>query len=279
MNLIGKVFNKIYHTYLGIDREAKQRAFYDKTIHSDLGYECEFKNKKVLIIGVYLTDYENQAEHLIEQYSRSKRHIVDQKWIAIGKNNPPDNLIDSTIFHSKDKIPKFKLLNDIIKKIDDIDSYDYLIISDDDVVVHDNFIDIYIDLIEKFKIKLAQPARVSHSYNVHRIVLEDKKSLARITNFVEIGPIFSFHKSIFRSVIPFPESAQMGWGLDFIWPEIGRNNNFNLGIVDLVPVDHSYRPQSKTYSNDSNKILMHKLLTQYENNFGDNLITLERIKR
>jgi len=262
------VYNKIYHSILGLDRLGKQKNFYENEIHTKFENFINSDRKKVLIIGIYLTDYTNNTSHLVTQFNKSKIHDVDQKWVAIGKSDIPEPLKELTIFHSKEKIPKFKLLNMIIADIE-IKEYDYLIITDDDIAVHDEFIDVYIDSLEKYSLKLAQPSRTKFSYNAHPIVLQNKNIIARTTNFVEIGPVFSFHKSIYTDVLPFPLEAEMGWGLDFIWPKIGEKNNFNLGIVDLIAVDHSYRPQSKTYSNDQNRVLMENLLKKYDNNFHE----------
>lgn len=276
MNLLNKIFNRVYHICLGVNRNEKREKFLVKEIHDTLNVKYTCINANILVVGVYLTDYDNKAIHLVEQFNKSLNHNVDQKWIAIGENDIPNELKDITMFHSKNKIPKFKLLNNVLSEIN-LEKYDYLIITDDDVVVHDEFIDAYIDTLDKYSLKLAQPARTRYSYNVHKIVLQNKKTIARITNFVEIGPIFSFHKSIYKEVLPFPPEAEMGWGLDFIWPRIGEKYNFNLGIVDLVAVDHSYRPQSKTYSNDQNRVLMNNLLKNYDNNFYENKIILKEI--
>lgn len=276
MKFFTRVYNKIYHFILGLNRMNKQKFFYEYEIHKKFKNSLNNDKKNILVIGIYLTDYSNNTNHLVKQFNNSKIHHVDQKWIAIGKQNIPEQLKDLTVFHSKEKIPKFKLLNMIIDDID-ISQYDYLIITDDDIVVHDAFIDVYIDSLEKYDLKLAQPSRTRFSYNAHPIVLQKKNTSARITNFVEIGPIFSFHKSIYKDVLPFPTEAEMGWGLDFIWPKIGEKNNFNLGIVDLIAVDHSYRPQSKTYSNDQNRVLMENLLKKHDNNFHEEKVILKRI--
>ena len=275
MNILTRVYNKVFHFILGLNRDEKRKYFYEKEIHKKITIPQEVDSKKILIIGIYLTDYDNNTIHLIQQFMKSKIHSVNQKWIAIGTTKVPDQLLNFTIKHSKEKIPKFKLLNSILADID-IDQYDYIIITDDDIAVHDQFIDVYIETQEKYNIKLAQPSRTRFSYNAHPIVLQHKNSIARVTNFVEIGPIFSFHKSIYQHVIPFPVEAEMGWGLDFIWPKIGEMNNFNLGIIDIIAVDHSYRPQSKTYSNDQNRVLMNKFLLKYDNNKDDRKINVTK---
>lgn len=279
MNLINKFFNKVFHCYKSINRKNKRVSFLDDFCSEDLDYICDVKQKKILIIGIFLTDYSNNVEHLVENFKQTNIHSIKQLWIAIGENKVPEFMLPYTYKHLKNKTPKFELLNKIFNELENLDYYDYIIISDDDIVIHKDFIDVYIDIVDKYKLRIAQPARAEHSYNVHKIVLENKSLLARTTNFVEIGPIFSFHKSVYSHVIPFPENSEMGWGLDYIWPKTAENNNFSIGIVDLVPVDHSYRPQSKTYSNDINKKLMQELLKSHENNFGNSMKSFQVFKK
>lgn len=275
MSLFSRVFNKIHHFVLGLNRESKRKIFFESDIHKDFKKFEKYDSKKILVIGIYLTDYPNLANHLMKQFSNSQIHLVDQKWVAIGENSVPIELSQNTILHLKEKTPKFKLLNKILSDID-LELYDYIIFTDDDIAIHDSFIDVYVHIVDKYELKIAQPARTRHSFNIHKIVLQKDNSIARVTNFVEIGPIFSFHSSIFKNVLPFPEDAEMGWGLDYVWPKIAEKNSFKIGIVDLISADHSYRPQSKTYSNSSNMILMNKFLNKYENNKDERKINVTK---
>ena len=136
----------------------------------------------------------------------------------------------------------------------------------------------YIDIVDRYNLKIAQPSRTRHSFNIHKIVLQNRNTVARVTNFVEIGPVFSFHSSIFQYVLPFPEGAEMGWGLDYIWPKIAEKYKFKIGIVDEIAVDHSYRPQSKTYSNSANVMLMNQLLANIDNNMNEKKVIIEKLR-
>ncbi|ENV90487.1 DUF707 domain-containing protein [Acinetobacter bereziniae] len=276
MSLSIRLFNKIHHFILGLNRINKQKKFLTNEVPKKFVIDSSIGKKKILLIGIYLTDYPNQAIHLMEQFSKSNEHTVDQKWVAIGGNEVPEELKSSTILHLKEKTPKFKLLNQIFSGIK-LNTYDYLIVTDDDIVVHDQFLDVYIDIVDRYNLKIAQPSRTRHSFNIHKIVLQNRNTIARVTNFVEIGPIFSFHSSIFQYVLPFPDGAEMGWGLDYIWPKIAEKYKFKIGIVDEVAVDHSYRPQSKTYSNHKSFDEMNKLLCQYNHNYEERKKTIEKI--
>ena len=234
--------------------------------------------KKILLIGIYLTDYPNQAEILKNQFSKSIQHEVVQKWYAIGEKPIPEYMVDVTIGYSKKKNPKFKVLNEILSDLD-ISGYDLLIISDDDIHLWDNFIDVYVGYIYKYDLKVAQPARTKHSFYDHQICLQaDSIVKARLTNFVEIGPIFSFSRDVFKYFLPFPSQSPMGYGLDYIWPKIAEKWKFNIGIVDATPVDHSYRPQGKTYVSSENILKMQELFENFDNNERDKKISYQYFK-
>lgn len=269
MGISKKIYNVLRPYYQKVFAKPDQKYL---MINTELDKKIK---KRVLITGIYLTDYPNQALHLSKQFQNSAYYDVEQKWFAIGKNPVKADMASFTIGYSQTKIPKFKLLNQIISNID-LSSYDLLIISDDDIYIWDNFLDAYISYIESFQLKIAQPARTRYSYYDHQICIQKKKEVqARSTNFVEIGPIFSITNDIFQHVLPFPEESPMGYGLDYIWPVIARKNSFKIGIIDAVPVDHSYRKQGKTYAADDNIQMMKEFLSKYENTECEGQINYE----
>jgi N-acetylglucosaminyldiphosphoundecaprenol N-acetyl-beta-D-mannosaminyltransferase len=207
---------------------------------------------RILILGVYLSDKANAAEHLIIEYQSSKHCVVTQKWVCIGNKPKSDLLKNATVLHCADKVPKFELLNKLIAA-EDLSKFDFIIFSDDDIYIQRNFVDRYIALQQKFNLALAQPARTIDSTCDHGIVMQNAKYVARETNFVEIGPIFSIEKSIFHKILPFDLSSPMGFGYDHIWPKIlgaGRRDANKQGILDALPVIHNMRPQASAYKAD-----------------------------
>lgn len=274
MGLLTKIRQKYYDSIRVASRD-KFRQQDKYAINSNIEIT---EKKRVLVLGIYLTDFENQAISISSQLSKSTRNNVDQKWFAIGENKIPVEMESLTIGHSKTKIPKFELLNKILSTIK-LDDYDLLIVADDDVYILDNFVDTYIALINKYELKLAQPARTRHSYFDHKICLQNKNVIARETNFVEIGPIFSVDKALFDLLLPFPSECPMGYGLDYVWPVIVHKNDMKLGIVDATPVDHSYRAQGKTYGANLNLKLMDEYLSKVENTINIKKASLEMIKK
>ena len=203
--------------------------------------------KSVLVIGIYLANQENTVEHIIEQMNGSKRYHVVQKWIALCGDAPSENVKAVTFMKIDNALPKFQLLNKILSG-EELDQYTYIVISDDDITLPNNFLDSFLFLQEKYNFALAQPARTHNSYIDHPFVEQFDGLKARRTRFVEIGPIFSIRKDVFPLLLPFDENSSMGWGYDFVWPCLIEDRELRMGIIDAMPVEHSIRKPMQNYN-------------------------------
>jgi hypothetical protein len=212
-----------------------------KRVHSEKGH--------VLVAGIYLANQENAIEHIVAQCNQSQNYYVTQKWIALFGDAPSENVKTVTTMKSEKPQPKFVLLNKILSE-EKLENYDYIIICDDDIKLSDDFPDDFLDLQQKYNFALAQPARTHNSYIDHPFVQQFEGLKARRTRFVEIGPVVSIRKDIFSALLPFDESAHMGWGYDFVWPCIIEKKGLRMGIIDATPVDHSMRKPVENYNYD-----------------------------
>jgi hypothetical protein len=148
-----------------------------------------------------------------------------------------------TVIRSEIAIPKFKLLNLLLEQVC-INGYDRILVTDDDVVLPRHFLDNFIIAQNKCNFALCQPARTDTSWTDHQIVVQRPGLLARETRFVEI---FCVRSDLFSTLLPFDETSDMGWGLDFVWPVQVERAGKSMGIIDAVPVDHSLRKRSACY--------------------------------
>lgn len=139
---------------------------------------------------------------------------------------------------------KFEHLNAVLGRYN-LEQFDWIIVTDDDVDVPDNFVDHFICILEKYDIKLGQPSHSFISYATYTLTRRHFNSIARLTNFVEIGPIFALHRDVFADILPFPDVG-MGWGLDIHWSFLANKKNWRIGIVDAVPIRH-LRPVGSGY--------------------------------
>ena len=79
-------------------------------------------------------------------------------------------------------------------------------------------------------------SQVSHGFTYGRAL-----SLARLTSFVEIGPVVIVAPDWRPRVFPMPEEFGQGHGLDAVWPEL-RRDGCRMGLVDAALIRHLVPP-------------------------------------
>src|SRR5262249_31895870 len=141
---------------------------------------------KVLVVGIYLQDKANCAASTVAELSRSRDWDVDQRWIALGRSDIPQDLAHVTVRKTETMVPKFVLLNQLLATTSTGD-YAYIVVSDDDIDLPSGFLDDYLRLVGKHDLALCQPARTHNSYIDHRFVEQLDGVDARWTRYVEIG--------------------------------------------------------------------------------------------
>lgn len=220
------------------------------------------EKKSVLILGVYLSNQENNIEHIVRNFSEPCKWNVIQKWIAIGEGTVSELVKEVSVLNLHSSSPKFVLLNRLLAH-ETLTAYDFIIICDDDITLPENFLNTYLDLVVKYDFAMAQPARTHNSYIDHHFVEQLNGLAARRTLFVEIGPFFSVRKDLFPAIFPFDGSSFMGWGCDFVWPRFVEDLGLRMGIVDATPVEHSMRKPVNLYNYDEANESMKKYLSKY----------------
>ncbi len=143
---------------------------------------------------------------------------------------------------------------------EDLSTFDWLLIVDDDVDLPPSFLDRFVYLSERFGLAMSQPAHRFHSFRTWPITRRAAGTLARRSRFVECGPVTAFHKSAFAHVFPFPPS-RWGWSLDFLWAETAIRNDLAVGVLDALPMRHT-RPVGGGYSLDQARTDMRVFLQQ-----------------
>ena len=215
----------------------------------------------ILVTGVYLSNQENNIKNIIEEVRKTTEWNVTQKWISIDGSAEESSVRNFTVLNFELGTPKFVVLNRLLST-ELLDSYDFLIISDDDISLPSDFLDRYLSIVVKHDFAIAQPARTHGSYIDHHFVEQLAGLEARRTRFVEIGPLFSVRRDVYPVIFPFDESVYMGWGYDFVWPCLMEKLNKRMGIVDATPVEHSMRKSVKNYNYDDAKKSMDQYLSR-----------------
>ncbi len=126
------------------------------------------------------------------------------------------------------------------------DAYDWLLIVDDDVALPHGFLDAFIFLAERFQLRLAQPAHRHRSHAAWRVTRRRALAVARVTAFVEVGPVVGLAAPTFDALLPFP-ALRAGWGLDAHWSAIANEHRWPIGVIDATPITHRLRTIASSY--------------------------------
>jgi hypothetical protein len=144
---------------------------------------------------------------------------------------------------------KFENLNELLRSHPTAE-YDWIMLLDDDVSLPRGFLDGFVFLIERFELRVAQPAHRSRSHAAWEVTRRRPRSVVRETAFVESGPLVAFHASTFETFMPFPP-LKAGWGLDAHWSAVARRNRWRIGIVDATPIRHALRLIATSYDREA----------------------------
>lgn len=182
--------------------------------------------QSILLAGIEVAGRESDLSRVVEQISTGAYHDIT---VATTRMRP---------------VGKLENINSAIAQFN-LGVYDWIMIVDDDVYFPEGFLNlfIYFSYIKNFK--LSQPAHKLLSHKSFLITERRWNSQARITNFVEVGPVTLLHKDTFDQLIPFP-ALRWCWGVDVFWAHIAKRRGWRMGIVDAVPIRH-LRPVGGSY--------------------------------
>jgi hypothetical protein len=197
--------------------------------------------RRVLVLSIYRPG--SLLPHALERL-RSDRHEVGFAFGAIGDADPA--LGEHTVLTGLAG-GKFENLNRLLAAAAPASPPDWLIAADDDVELAPRFLDRFVALCERLELDIAQPAQTMRSHAAWRVTRRRPFSLARRTQYVEIGPLTAFSRRAAAELTPFPE-LRFGWGLDNHWGALARERGWRLGIVDALPVRHEWRRVAATYT-------------------------------
>lgn len=147
---------------------------------------------------------------------------------------------------------KFQNANRLLEGVEQ--DYDWLLIVDDDVRIPPHFLSLMIEIASALDFSLSQPAQSRFSNANWQITRRRFLSLARETSFVEIGPVTLVRADAMKLLLPFPQDLRWGWGLDFHWAHVVKENGLRMGIIDAATVVHASRKVASTYSWDAAQI-------------------------
>ncbi len=175
---------------------------------------------------------------------RSDRHQVSFALGSTGAEEP--SLATHTLARGMTG-GKFQNLNALLAAAPPLAEFDWLVVADDDIGLPARFLDRMLAVCERMPLDLAQPAQTRRSHAGWRVTRRQPWSLARRTEYVEIGPLTVFRRAVAEELTPFPD-LRFGWGLDNHWGALARERAWRLGIVDALAVRHEQRRVASAYA-------------------------------
>ncbi len=197
--------------------------------------------RRVLVLSIYRPG--SRLPSTLESL-RSSRHDVQ---LVLGATAEPDPALAADTALSGLTGGKFENLNRLLSAAPAGGELDWTIVVDDDIALPHHFLDRFVAVCERLRLDLAQPAQTMRSHAAWRVTRRRPLSLARSTEYVEIGPLTAFSRRAAAELLPFPE-LRFGWGLDNHWAALARERGWRLGIVDALPVRHEFQPVATTYT-------------------------------
>lgn len=181
--------------------------------------------RDVLVATVAVPQRTAQMERVLADFRRS-RHRVSVCTAPMGNRG------------------KFENINEALTGRQ-VETFDWLIVTDDDVQLPPRFLDTFLFVAEAMELKIAQPAHRCLSYATFPFNYRMWNSLGRVTRYVESGPITAFHRDVIPHVLPFP-ALRWAWGTDITWSVAAEREGMAIGIVDCAPIEH-VKPVASTY--------------------------------
>lgn len=133
--------------------------------------------------------------------------------------------------------PRLALLNRLYRSLPASVS-GQIVVSDDDVEYARGGLQELLCLSHECRLDLAQPVHAPGSHVNQAITRARPLTLARLTLFVDVGPVLVISAQARPRILPFPEEFGMGWGLPMVWSDLARSGACRLGQVDAVSVRH-----------------------------------------
>lgn len=184
------------------------------------------------VIGVYRLRNEGAIERLVRRPYQAGALVG--LW-ALDRVSP--RLRDLTVGSGPGC--RFELLNRILE-LRPPPPERYLVITDDDIVLPTG-VGRFVARAAAAGFDLAMPAHLPYSHFSHDLTRRRRLAAARLTTYVEIGPLLCLSTEGRRRVTPFPSASGLGWGTEVGWSRL-VDEGCRLGIVDATPVLHTSPP-------------------------------------
>ena len=143
---------------------------------------------------------------------------------------------------------KFDLLARLVAQHPPRSSEEWLVFLDDDVTIVRGTLATFIGIAAALAFDVAQPGHDRRGYVNYGLTVSRPFTRARLTSFVEIGPIFAVGPRARLRVLETFAGSGMGFGLERVWYNLEPRPRF--GVVDEVRMRH-LNPSTGAYDADA----------------------------
>lgn len=174
-------------------------------------------------------------------------------------DEPDQDLASSTVGSGTGN--RFALVNSLLEGTR-ASSADWVVLADDDVRYVRGDVPTTLGVAEASGLDLAQPSHARWSFLNWESTRHHWGAIARLTRYIEQGPLVCFAPAAQGRLLPFPEDVGMGWGIEARW---AAQKDLSFGIVDATTIWHM-RPVGGSY--DVNEAWEQAERLLWENGFG-----------
>ena len=179
------------------------------------------------VVGVYRR---RNAAHVLKLLEPALERGWRTAWWALDDVDP--GLAEHTI--GKGAGEKFPLVNETLRR-SSLESW--IVVADDDVRFRRSDIVGFLETCSRAGFDLSQPARARRTPTSHEVTVARRFVRARLTTFVECGPLFAIGPRWREQLLPLRNELGMGWGAELEWFDL-VDSGCRLGIVDAARVEH-----------------------------------------
>lgn len=167
-----------------------------------------------------------------------KKVNFDLMLVNYSNSNPGfKNDADYYFEHKGSKFQNFHYVFNNYKDV--LDKYEQFFIVDDDIKISSSGISALFDIHKKFNLSISQPAFSRRSKISHDITLVNPSYYMRYTNFIELTcPLFS--KNSIYKFMEIYNPKLFGYGIDFWFLAVIKNNKNNIAIIDSITCINPY---------------------------------------
>jgi hypothetical protein len=222
----------------------------------------------VALLGVYRCANESTVLGLLRSFAPSQVAL----WAL---DRPAESLAEHTVGSGPGARPV--LLNKLYCHLRNgrAPSERVFVVCDDDVRINRAHARLFLKIIKRANLDVAQPSHVYRSYTSWAYVRRKPFTLARLTAFLEQGPIFAVSSAGAAQFFPLREDLGMGWGLEAGWARLAIGGA-RLGVVDAVGMRH-LNPVSGAYDRSIAEDTAQRALAEAGfDSFAAMQVTLER---